>query len=154
MVAPRAWTPWAQSPARRSQPQAEHHRRGQRGPAELRHRNHGQHTHHQQHGQRRELHHGGRRVHGNTDSLGRSHRHELRALTGATLTITGAASAAFTATSGGVSKEQVEKKVCRPSRSREPCSSSFFGARSRCVQALLHPVTPAQAPFWGNKAVF
>ena len=43
---------------------AEHHRRGQRGPAELRHRNHGQHTHHQQHGQRRELHHGGRRVHG------------------------------------------------------------------------------------------
>ena len=39
---------------------AEHQRRGQRGPAELRHRNHGRHAHHQQHGQRRELHHGGR----------------------------------------------------------------------------------------------
>ena len=46
---------------------AEHHGRGQRGPVELRHRNHGQHTHHQQHGQRRELHHGGRRVHGRSD---------------------------------------------------------------------------------------
>ena len=31
-------------------------------------------THHQQHGQRRELHHGGRRVHGDTDGLGRSNR--------------------------------------------------------------------------------
>ena len=37
---------------------AEHHRRGQRGPVELCHRNHRQHTYHQQHGQRRELHHG------------------------------------------------------------------------------------------------
>ena len=53
---------------------AEHQRRGQRGPAELRHRNHGQHTHHQQHGQRRELHHDGRRVHGHADGLGRSNR--------------------------------------------------------------------------------
>ena len=57
---------------------AEHQRRGQRGPAELRHRNHGQHTHHQQHGQRRELHHGGRRVHGHADGLGRSNRGKLR----------------------------------------------------------------------------
>ena len=57
---------------------AEHQRRGQRGPAELRHRNHGQHTHHQQHGQRRQLHHGGRRVHGHADGLGRSNRGELR----------------------------------------------------------------------------
>ena len=40
---------------------SEHHGGGQRGPAELRHRNHRQHAHHQQHGQRRELHHGGRR---------------------------------------------------------------------------------------------
>ena len=66
---------------------AEHQRRGQRGPAELRHRNHRQHTHHQQHGQRRELHHGGRRVHGDADGLERSDRGELP---GATLTITGA----------------------------------------------------------------
>ena len=98
---------------------AEHHGRGQRRPAELRHRNHGQHTHHQQHGQRRELHHGGRRVHGDIDGLGRSNRGELRGhrLTGATLTITGAASAGpldcesldctFTATSGGVSTGSV-----------------------------------------------
>ena len=57
---------------------AEHHGRGQRGPAELRHRNHGQHAHHQQHGQRRELHHGGRRVHGHADGLGRSDGGELR----------------------------------------------------------------------------
>ena len=57
---------------------AEHHWRGQRGPAELRHRNHGQHTQHQQHGQRRELHHGGRRVHGDADGLGRSDGGELR----------------------------------------------------------------------------
>ena len=93
---------------------AEHHGGGQRGPAELRHRNHGQHSHHQQHGQRRELHHGGRRVHGHTGNRGK-----LRsgALTGATLTITGAASTgpldcesldcAFTATSGGVSTGSV-----------------------------------------------
>ena len=57
---------------------AEHQRRGQRGPAELRHGNHGQHAHHQQHGQRRELHHGGRRVHGDADGLGRSDGGELR----------------------------------------------------------------------------
>ena len=57
---------------------AEHQRRGQRGPAELRHENHGQHAHHQQHGQRRELHHGGRRVHGDADGLGRSDGGELR----------------------------------------------------------------------------
>ena len=57
---------------------AEHHGGGQRGPAELCHRNHGQHSHHQQHGQRRELHHGGRRVHGHTDGLGRSNRGKLR----------------------------------------------------------------------------
>ena len=62
---------------------AEHHGRGQRGPAELRHRNHGQHAHHQQHGQRRELHHGGRRVHGHADGLGRSNRGELRSHRGA-----------------------------------------------------------------------
>ena len=62
---------------------AEHQRRGQRGPAELRHRNHGQHTHHQQHGQRRELHHGGRRVHGHADGLGRSNRGKLRSHRGA-----------------------------------------------------------------------
>ena len=58
---------------------AEHQRRGQRG-AELCHRNYGQHTHHQQHGQRRELHHGGRRVHGR---LGRSNRGKLRSHRGA-----------------------------------------------------------------------
>ena len=68
---------------------------------------------HQQHGQRRELHHGGRRVHGHADGLGRSNcGFAAGALTGATLTITGAASAGpldceslvctFTATSGGV----------------------------------------------------
>ena len=57
---------------------AEHQRRGQRGPAELRHRNHGQHTHHQQPGQRRELHHGGRGVHGDIDGLGRSNRRASR----------------------------------------------------------------------------
>ena len=57
---------------------AEHQRRGQRGPAELRHRNHGQHVDHQQHGQRRELHHGGRRVHGHADGLGRSNGGELQ----------------------------------------------------------------------------
>ena len=57
---------------------AEHQRRGQRGPAELRHGNHRQHTHHQQHGQRRELHHSGRRVHGHADGLGRSNRGKLR----------------------------------------------------------------------------
>ena len=95
---------------------AEHQRRGQRGPAELRHRNHGQHTHHQQHGQRRELHHGGRRVHGDTDGLAASFA-ATGALTGATLTITGAASAGpldcesldrtFTATSGGASTGSV-----------------------------------------------
>ena len=62
---------------------AEHQRRGQRGPAELRHRNHGQHVDHQQHGQRRELHHGGRRVHGDIDGLGRSNRGELRSHRGA-----------------------------------------------------------------------
>ena len=83
---------------------AEHQRRGQRGPAELRHRNHGQHTHHQQHGQRRELHHGGRRPRAQQPRR-------------ATLTITGAASAGpldcesldctFTATSGGVSTGSV-----------------------------------------------
>ena len=77
--------------------------------------------HHQQHGQRRELHHGGRRVHGHADGLGRSNRGKLfvgtGALTGATLTITGAASTGpldcesldctFTATSGGVSTGSV-----------------------------------------------
>ena len=57
---------------------SEHHRRGQRGPAELRHRNHRQRIDHQQHGQRRELHHGGRRVHGDIDGLRRSNRGELR----------------------------------------------------------------------------
>ena len=57
---------------------SEHHRGGQRGPAELSHRNHGQHVDHQQHGQRRELPHGGRRVHGHADCLGRSNRGELR----------------------------------------------------------------------------
>ena len=62
---------------------AEHHGRGQRGPAELSHRNHGQHVDHQQHGQRRELHHGGRRVHGDIDGLGRSNRGELRGHRGA-----------------------------------------------------------------------
>ena len=62
---------------------AEHQRRGQRGPAELRHGNHGQHVDHQQHGQRRELHHGGRRVHGDIDGLGRSNRGELRSHRGA-----------------------------------------------------------------------
>ena len=56
---------------------------GQRGPAELSHRNHGQHVYHQQHGQRRELHHGGRRVHGDIDGLGRSNRGELRSHQGA-----------------------------------------------------------------------
>ena len=55
---------------------AEHHGGGQRGPAELRHRNHGRHSHHQ-HGQRRELHHGGRRVHGHADGLRRSDGGEL-----------------------------------------------------------------------------
>ena len=70
-------------------------------------------SHHQQHGQRWELHHGGRRVHGHADGLRRSNRSEL----GATLTITGAASAGpldcesldcpFTATSGGVSTGSV-----------------------------------------------
>ena len=89
---------------------AEHQRRGQRGPAELRHRNHGQHTHHQQHGQRRELHHGGRRVHGHADGLGRSDGGELRSHRGAhgrhadhceSLDCT------FTATSGGVSTGSV-----------------------------------------------
>ena len=90
---------------------------GQRGPAELSHRNHGQHVDHQQHGQRRELHHGGRRVHGDIDGLGRGELRSHRALTGATLTITGAASAGpldcesldctFTATSGGVSTGSV-----------------------------------------------
>ena len=71
-------------------------------------------------GQRRELHHGGRRVHGHADGLGRSNRGKLRshgALTGVTLTITGAASTGpldcesldctFTATSGGVSTGSV-----------------------------------------------
>ena len=57
---------------------AEHHGRGQRGPAELSRWNHGQHVDHQQHGQRRELHHGGRRVHGHADGLGRSNRGKLR----------------------------------------------------------------------------
>ena len=64
------------------------------------HRNHGQHIDHQQHGQRRELHHGGRRVHGDIDGLRRSDRGKLRshgAVAGATLTITGAASAGPTA---------------------------------------------------------
>ena len=56
---------------------------GESVSVELRHRNHGQHTHHQQHGQRRELHHGGRRVHGDTDGLGRSNRGELRSHRGA-----------------------------------------------------------------------
>ena len=59
---------------RRVRQLAEHHGRGQRGPAELRHGNHGQHVDHQQHGQRRELHHGGRRVHWDIDGLGRSNR--------------------------------------------------------------------------------
>ena len=121
-------TPRAQSPALRLQPQAPspeprccpqapcqaaRSRGGQRGPAELSHRNHRQHTHHQQHGQRRQLHHGGRRVHEHADGLGRSDRSKLRSHTGAALTITRAASAGpldcesldctFTATSGGVS---------------------------------------------------
>ena len=64
------------------------------GSAGLRHRNHGQHTHHQQHGQRRELHHGGRRVHGDIDGLRRSNRCESLGCT-------------FTATSGGVSTGSV-----------------------------------------------
>ena len=86
------------------------------GAAELRHGNHGQHSHHQQHGQRRELHHGGRRVHGHADGLGRSNRGELRShrgahgrhadhhrggLRGPALDCT------FTATSGGVSTGSV-----------------------------------------------
>ena len=98
---------------------AEHQRRGQRRPAELRHR--------KSRAARSpttrpswELHHGGRRVHGDVDGLRRSNRGKLRshrALTGATLTITGAASAGpldcesldctFTATSGGVSTGSV-----------------------------------------------
>ena len=76
---------------------AEHQRGGQRGPAELRHRNHRQHTHYQQDGQRRELHHGGRRVHGDTDGLGRSDGGATGALTGATLTVT-SLDCTFTAT--------------------------------------------------------
>ena len=62
---------------------AEHYGRGQRGLAELSHRNHGQHVNHQQHGQHRELYHGGRRVHGDIDGLGRSNRGELRSHRGA-----------------------------------------------------------------------
>ena len=56
--------PQAPSPEPRCRPQGpcqvarlEHHGGGQRGPAKLSHRNHGQHVDHQQHGQRRELHH-------------------------------------------------------------------------------------------------
>ena len=85
---------------------------GLAGPHGL-HRNHGQHAHHQQHGQRRELYHGGRRVHGHANAATAASFAATGALTGATLTITGAASAGpldcesldctFTATSGGVS---------------------------------------------------
>ena len=53
-------------------------RAGQRGPAELSHRNHGQHVDHQQHGQRQELHHGGRRVHRHANGIRRSNRGKLR----------------------------------------------------------------------------
>ena len=94
---------------RRVRQLAEHQRRGQRGPAE-------QHVDHQQHGQRRELHHGGRRVHGHADGIRRSNRGKLRSLTGATLTIRAASAGpldcesldcTFTATSGGVSTGSV-----------------------------------------------
>ena len=81
-----------------------------------RHGNHGQHSYHQQHGQRRELHHGGRRVHGHADS-GAATAASFAATGALTLTITGAASAGpldcesldctFTATSGGVSTGSV-----------------------------------------------
>ena len=99
---------------------AEHQRGGQRGPAELGHRNHRQHSHHQQHGQRWELHHGGRRVHGHADGLRRSNRSELRSHRGGHGRHADdhwAASAGpldcesldctFTATSGGVSTGSV-----------------------------------------------
>ena len=57
---------------------AEHQQRGQCGPAELRHRNHGQHVDHQQHGQRQELHHGGRRVTGTLTALDAATAGKLR----------------------------------------------------------------------------
>ena len=55
----------------------------------------GQHTHHQQHGQRRELHHGGRRVHGDVDG-GCAGPLDCESL-----------DCTFTATSGGVSTGSV-----------------------------------------------
>ena len=54
-----------------------------RGRVRYSHRNQGQHVDHQQHGQRRELHHGGRRVHGHADGIRRSNRGELRSHRGA-----------------------------------------------------------------------
>ena len=45
-----------------------------------------------------------------------------------------------------------EVGVRRPPRIRGTLLKLLFGARSRCVQASLHSVTLAQAPFWGNKA--
>ena len=40
--------------------------------------------------------------------------------------------------------------MCRPPRSRGPCSSSFLGQEVG-VLASLHPRSLAQAPFWGKK---